>query len=217
MLLRIHETCEGMGASLLVALAPDKEQVLFPVLGDRVGAEPLRRFSSFYRKDLPPPEAFRAETLAHLDDVAAVLARFCEERGVPFLSTTPALREALAAGRQVYFTWDAHWAPEGHRVAAETLAPVVSGMLRDLSEISGRRQTEPVIIARGERDADRPAAQLGDFVRRPIQTVNRAIGREGRVVDVPIVDAETVCAFQRRLGDLTRFCLGRAPRSIDRR
>ncbi len=42
--------------------------------------------------------------------------------GVEACDLTPALRAARAAGERVYFTYDGHWTPAGHRVVAETVA-----------------------------------------------------------------------------------------------
>jgi lysophospholipase L1-like esterase len=47
---------------------------------------------------------------------------FCATAGIFFLDLTPALEQAAASGRAVYFADDAHWNAAGHEIAAEELA-----------------------------------------------------------------------------------------------
>jgi hypothetical protein len=47
-----------------------------------------------------------------------VMRRFCAEEGLPFISTFPSLR-AAAATEKLYYDWDGHLTPAGHRVLAQ--------------------------------------------------------------------------------------------------
>jgi hypothetical protein len=51
-----------------------------------------------------------------------VFRAFCEAEGAGFVSPTLALREHVAAGDPVYFTYDQHWTRLGHRVVADVVA-----------------------------------------------------------------------------------------------
>jgi phospholipase/lecithinase/hemolysin len=50
------------------------------------------------------------------------MREFCAGAGISFLDLTPALEEAAASGRAVYFADDAHWNAAGHEIAAQQLA-----------------------------------------------------------------------------------------------
>lgn len=62
--------------------------------------------------------------LASLADRTAVkgLLEFCASRKIPALDLLPSFDEARSEGRHLFYSWDGHWTPEGHRLAAETLA-----------------------------------------------------------------------------------------------
>ena len=47
---------------------------------------------------------------------------FCSSRNIPTVDLLPAFDEARKEGRSLFYSWDGHWTPEGHRLAAETLA-----------------------------------------------------------------------------------------------
>jgi lysophospholipase L1-like esterase len=51
-----------------------------------------------------------------------LMREFCAAAGIAFLDLTPALEQAAASGRPVYFADDAHWNAAGHDVAARELA-----------------------------------------------------------------------------------------------
>ncbi len=57
-----------------------------------------------------------------VNDLPERIAVWAQERELPFLDLTPALRAAAAGGRLVYFLDDGHWNGEGHAVAAEQIA-----------------------------------------------------------------------------------------------
>jgi hypothetical protein len=50
------------------------------------------------------------------------LRAFCESQGIEFVSVTRMLREHVARGDQVLYTYDAHWTPAGQKAVGEVLA-----------------------------------------------------------------------------------------------
>ncbi len=61
--------------------------------------------------------------------VQAPLLSFCQEKGIPCVSLTPALKAEYDRGRRPYFLHDIHWNSVGHKVAAEVLGPYVREVL----------------------------------------------------------------------------------------
>jgi hypothetical protein len=87
-----------------------------------VSPRQLRAFAAFSEDELPPAARFAEELYARLDAMENVFRAFCEAEGAEFVSPTLALRERLAAGEPVYFTYDQHWTRLGHRVVADAVA-----------------------------------------------------------------------------------------------
>ncbi len=56
------------------------------------------------------------------------LRRYAERNGLPFLDLTGPLQQA--AIERLYIPGDAHWNPDGHRVAAEALRPFLASLPR---------------------------------------------------------------------------------------
>ncbi len=50
-----------------------------------------------------------------------VTEEFCRAESIIFVSLTQLLRQAVARGRQAYFTYDQHRTPVGHQVVADAL------------------------------------------------------------------------------------------------
>ena len=59
--------------------------------------------------------------LARADGRQVVVQDWCRREGIPFLALTEALREAVLEGTQVFYTYDQHWTPDGHRVVADAV------------------------------------------------------------------------------------------------
>ncbi|RIK92982.1 MAG: hypothetical protein DCC71_24275 [Proteobacteria bacterium] len=116
------------GVRLVVAYAPVKPHVVLPLVRERVSAEALRGFAAFRSggRPLPEPAAFRDRLYARLDVQEHALRDWCAEQGVAFASLTAPLRDAMARGVPVFFTYDPHWTEEGHAVVAEALAPLLA-------------------------------------------------------------------------------------------
>jgi hypothetical protein len=112
------------GVRLVVAYAPSKPHVVLPLVSDQVSAEQLHAFAAFRDRGpaLPDPATLRDRLLARLDAQEGTLADWCAATGIEFVSLTAPLREAMAQGVPVYFTYDPHWSEQGHAVAARHLA-----------------------------------------------------------------------------------------------
>jgi lysophospholipase L1-like esterase len=132
------------GGRLFVAYLPDRTQVSdgYAAFEAALGAD---------GPDLHAPEFQRH---------ASELARDCAAAGVPFLDLSPALREAEAGGRRLYWNYDDHMRAEGYAlVARELFAWWSSAAAPAARERSGSerhpghpRQQERRSDAEGERD-----------------------------------------------------------------
>ena len=120
---RMHWLCEKGGIRFVLVYAPITAHVTLPVVAARVPAEKVRRFTALsYKKALPDPDVFIAKLMRNIEGRESVVRAWCDVEGVPFISLTAPLREAALSGIQVYYTYDQHWTPDGHRVVAETVA-----------------------------------------------------------------------------------------------
>ncbi len=117
------------GFRLVFVYAPSAPHVVMPLVQEKIPAQQLLNFSRFKQKDLNlDPEIYKQQVMARLDSQENVWRNWCRESGVECLSTTVALRQAAAAGVQVYYTYDQHWTPEGNTVTAKLLTDyLVSG------------------------------------------------------------------------------------------
>ncbi len=100
-LTRAHRITRDSGATFVVVYIPRK----------------LRVYRDYLRADASSP----AHTWP-MNDLPSVLSSWCQERGLPFVDSTTALRAAAASGESVYLTDDVHWNAAGHRVAGEAVA-----------------------------------------------------------------------------------------------
>lgn len=113
---------------LVFVYAPSTPHVILPLVADKIPAQQLLNFSRFKQKNLQlDAETYKQQVLARLDAEENVWKNWCQENGIECVSTTQALRDAAAAGHQVYYTYDQHWTPEGNKVAANVLAHYLSG------------------------------------------------------------------------------------------
>ncbi|RJP39722.1 MAG: hypothetical protein C4547_03415 [Phycisphaerales bacterium] len=119
---RMRGLCVERQDRFIIAYAPSKPHVVLPLAVDRIPADKLHAFARLREDDLPPPEEFRADLMGSLDNKERLLSEWCAREKIEFVSLTEPLREALAGGRQVYFTYDDHWSPDGHDVVAEVLS-----------------------------------------------------------------------------------------------
>ena len=88
------------------------------------------------KEDNPPPVAELMETtLKHLLIQESVVEEFCRGRSIEFVSLTEPLRQKILEGQQAYFTYDQHWTPIGHEVAAETLHRYIESTPKEKSSV----------------------------------------------------------------------------------
>jgi hypothetical protein len=120
-LLKMRETCARHGTRLTVLFIPSKDEVYWPLVERSLGQEELQRsldFVSSYNHMPLRAAGIRANRLAQNE----LMREFCAAAGISFLDLTPALEQAAASGRAVYFADDAHWNAAGHEIAAQELA-----------------------------------------------------------------------------------------------
>lgn len=120
---KMHKRCQSAGATFVVAYAPNKAHVILPLTADSLPAEDVLAFARYKkRKGLPDdPHEFMKTLLAYLPNQESIVRQWCERRGVPFVSLTDAMRDAVLRGRQTYYTYDQHWTPLGHETAARAV------------------------------------------------------------------------------------------------
>ncbi len=114
--------CQERRIELILAFAPTKAHVVLPLVRDRLPMDKVRAFAALGAKYLPDAETFERMLFDRLEAREQVLAAWCAERGIEFFSLTTTLRDALAAGDYVYYTYDHHWTPAGNAVVAEAFA-----------------------------------------------------------------------------------------------
>lgn len=132
----LQRTCQQANAELIVAYIPTKAHVVLPLAADRLPADKVRAFAMLQADDeeLPPADQFLPALLNQLDVKEVALSAWCEGAGITFVSLTKPLRDATQRGEQAYYTYDDHWTPIGHELAATALATLLGA-----AESSGGR------------------------------------------------------------------------------
>ena len=118
----IRDHAERRGVRVVLAYAPSTPHVVMPLVRDRVSPEELRAFAAIERDDLPDAAEFHERFFGRIDVQETVFREFCAAQGIECVSTTAPLRDAMARGEQVYFSYDPHWTPLGHAVVARAIA-----------------------------------------------------------------------------------------------
>jgi len=119
---QLHALCAEHGIRMAVTYAPTAANVLLPRIAATVPAEEFRDYMRLEKGHVPEAEAIYGEFLASADVIEDAVAEFCAARGIAYLPLKAALLAAMDRGEQCYFTYDQHWSPAGHRVAAEVIA-----------------------------------------------------------------------------------------------
>ena len=118
---QIKNVCNDNNIRLIIVYAPDKSHVLMPLISDNISPEILRDFMALKAKKLPPVDELKDAVLGRLDMKEEVFKEFCQKESIDFISLTEPLRQKVALGEQLYFTYDDHWTPLGHEVVANTI------------------------------------------------------------------------------------------------
>lgn len=129
---KMKAACEAAGAKLIVAYAPSKAHVVFPLVAATLKPDYVRKYMLYKKSplDLPEGEKFIPELLARMPSQESLMREWCERRSVGFISLTEPLRQDVAKGRQTYYTYDQHWTPLGHEAAARTVHSYLSQALK---------------------------------------------------------------------------------------
>jgi hypothetical protein len=118
----MQQLCRQAGIRLILAYAPSKIHVVLPLVKDRLPPDKVMAFAALKSdRRLPDAERFMATLIRRIEVQETVLSEFCRSKAIPFVSTTKALREKVGRGEQLYFTYDSHWTPPGHRVVADEI------------------------------------------------------------------------------------------------
>jgi len=118
----MHELCREAGAQFVVVFAPTKAHVTISMAADRLVPEKVRAFTAIsYKDELPESGEFLRNLVENAEAREEVVGEWCRRQSISFVSLTASLREAVAHGKQVYFTYDQHWTPDGHEVVAQTV------------------------------------------------------------------------------------------------
>jgi lysophospholipase L1-like esterase len=105
LLARMRDQSQALGASLVVAGAPEWRTLDEPAWRQEVASARL--------------DSGRLQISAPTDQLGTILDRL----GVPYVDLLPPFQAATAAGGGPYFfDFDKHWNPQGHAVAAQALA-----------------------------------------------------------------------------------------------
>jgi lysophospholipase L1-like esterase len=110
------------GARFVLMFIPFKSQVYLPLLERTFSGADLAKALQFSLPDtqsgLPNVARLSQNRLAQ----NALMRRFCEQAGIPFLDLTTALQERVESGENMYFPDDSHLNEAGEALAAATLA-----------------------------------------------------------------------------------------------
>jgi len=123
---QIKEICNSNNIRTITVYAPDKSHVLLPLIRHNVPPESLRAFMALKENNLPPSDELMDTVMARLDVKESAVKEFCRQESIGFISLTEPLREGIAQGRQLYFTYDDHWTPTGHEVVANTISHYIN-------------------------------------------------------------------------------------------
>lgn len=123
----MHDLASAAGARFVLIFAPTKAHVTLPIVANSLSPEKVKQFTAIsYDDPLPPAPEFLDTLLTRLDAREQVIGEWCKREGIEFVSLTLPLRAAAAAGRQVYYTYDQHWSPDGHAVVADAVGRLIS-------------------------------------------------------------------------------------------
>ena len=123
---QIKKICDTNNTQLIIVYAPDKPHVLMPLICNIISSDTLKDFMALNERKLPPSDKIKDEVLNLIDTKELVFKEFCKKETIDFVSLTDSLRNHIALGEQLYFTYDNHWTPIGHEVVANTINDFLS-------------------------------------------------------------------------------------------
>jgi hypothetical protein len=122
----MKKQCDAAGITMILVYAPTAANVMLPFIAENVPASEFRDFLSLEYKNIPPPEKIYSELLSNADVIENTLAKFCGERGIEFIDMKQNLRDEMQKGSQCYFSYDQHWSPAGHVLAAKIISEKIA-------------------------------------------------------------------------------------------
>jgi len=127
---KIKEICNQNNIRFIVMYAPDKPHTLLPLVRHKLSPQMLHEFMALKNKNLPPPGELMDVLLPSLSVQESALGQFCRTESIEFVSLTNPLQQEILNGRQAFFTYDQHWTPIGHEVAADTLYQYIQNQVK---------------------------------------------------------------------------------------
>ncbi len=121
----MQQESRAAGAEFIVAFIPFKSQVYLPLLDrslDRPSLAAALHFSLRDRPNAPDVDRLMRNRLVEND----MMARFCQDAGIPMLDLTPILQARVEAGEQMYFADDSHLNEAGEAELASALAAMLA-------------------------------------------------------------------------------------------
>jgi len=117
----MNAVSRSFGAEFVVMFVPFKSQVYLPLLQRAFSAEALRSSIGFYLEAYGREVNVRRLSANRLAQ-NHMMRRFCEQAGIPFVDSTPALEGLVQTGQNVYFPDESHLNEAGEAVLADTIA-----------------------------------------------------------------------------------------------
>jgi len=110
-----------------VMFVPFKSQVYLPLLERAFSPEALRSSLSFYLEAYGREVDVRRLSANRLAQ-NHLMRRFCEQAGIRFVDSTPALERLVESGENAYFPDESHLNEAGEAVLADTIAALLKSM-----------------------------------------------------------------------------------------
>lgn len=125
----IKKMCDQRNIVFIIAYAPDKPHILLPLIQHKVSPEQLYVFMALKEKNLPPRNELMDALSSRINICETATEEFCRAESIMFVSLSQPLQQAIAQGRQAYFTYDQHWTPVGHQIVADALYDCTNKLL----------------------------------------------------------------------------------------
>jgi len=117
----MNTVSRSFGARFVVMFVPFKSQVYLPLLERALTKDVLRSSLSFYLEAYGRDVDVRRLSANRLAQ-NHLMRRFCEQAGIPFVDSTPALEGFVRSGENAYFPDESHLNEAGEAVLADTIA-----------------------------------------------------------------------------------------------